>query len=280
VLASAGARTRAEQASAEPPALVEDGTVPLPVQRPVPVRQLRDRDAGRTARNQVPIMGLVGPNGGGKTLAMVHMALPALKAGRRVLSSVELIDARTGRPYPNFERLTDWKQVLDFHDGLILLDEIMGIANSREASGLPWQVQNVLGQLRHRRALLRWTAPAWSRADKIIREVTQAVTYCTGHLAVRPTGAADEVSLWRERRLFRWKTYDKPADDRWDPATARDMLPLAASWFWRPGSEAEASYRTLDAVSTISDLTAAGMCVNCKGRRVVPRCTCGPDKHE
>ena len=242
--------------------------------------RLKDRDAGRSARRQVPIIAMVGPNGGGKSLAMVLDTLPSLRAGRRVLSTLELIDPRTGQPYPNYERLEDWQQIIEARNCDVLFDEVMGIANSRESAGLPWQVQNILGQLRRRDVVLRWSAPAWARADKINREVTQAVTVCTGHMSAgqpRSEDGSPEVRLWRERRLFIWKTYEKPAEPDWSPEKAREILPLKKAFFRRPGSEAMHSYRTLDDVSTISDLASTGHCVKCKGRRVVPICKCPPE---
>ena len=48
----------------------------------------------RDARRGLPIHAYVGPNGGGKSLAMVNDTIPSLDAGRPVLSTVRLIDWR------------------------------------------------------------------------------------------------------------------------------------------------------------------------------------------
>ena len=55
--------------------------------------------AATRQRRGFPIMAYVGPNGGGKSLAMVKDTVPSLRAGRRVLSTVRLLDAATGEPH-------------------------------------------------------------------------------------------------------------------------------------------------------------------------------------
>lgn len=235
---------------------------------------LRDRDAGRSARRQAPIHAYVGGNGGGKSLAMVHDTLPSLHSGRRVLSTVELLDARTGEPWPNYERLTSWSQLLEARHADVLFDEVVGIASSRESQGMPVQVANILMQLRRRDVVLRWSAPAWARADKIIRETSQAVTVCYGLLSAT---AGDGVRLWREKRLFRWKTYDTRSFEEWTATKGARLSADKSAWFWRPGSEAMLSYRTLDDVSRVGEVLDSGRCAHCGGRKPVPRCTC--DEH-
>lgn len=229
-------------------------------------------DAGRSFRRQAPIHAYVGANGGGKSLAMVHDTLPSLHSGRRVLSTVELLDASTGEPWPNYERLTEWSQLLEARDCDVLFDEVVGIASARESQGMPVQVANFLVQLRRRDVVLRWTAPAWSRADKIIRECSQAVTVCSGHLSVAADG---EVRLWRERRLFRLRTYSTAEFDEWSTSKESRLRAERKAWLWRPGSEAMRSYRTLGDVSRVGEVLDSGRCAHCGGRKAVPRCTCG-----
>jgi hypothetical protein len=127
-------------------------------------------------RMQFPIMGFVGPNGGGKTACAVSMALVALRSGRRVLSTVPLLDPATELPHPLYVPWTHWDQLLDWWDGDVLADEILSIASSRGAASLDPRAQTLLGQLRKRNCRFWWTAPSFRRADVIIREVTQAIT--------------------------------------------------------------------------------------------------------
>lgn len=243
----------------------------------------RDRDARRGARRHFPIHAYVGANGSGKTLAMVHDTLPSLMAGRTVLSTVELIDPRTGRPWPSYQRLTDWPQLLEAHHADVLFDEVVGIASSRESSGLPVQVANILNQLRRRDICLRWTAPAWARADKIIRETSQAVTLCSGKMSEHGHTSEDGSGLWRPHRLFRWRTFDATSFEEFslNKATTEDRRRLdsiCGAWFWRPRSLAERCYRTLDDVSRVGEVLDTGRCAYCGGRRRVPICHC--DDHE
>lgn len=233
--------------------------------------KLRDKNAGRSQRRQAPIHAFIGGNGGGKSLAMVHDTLPSLHAGRRVLSTVKLLDARTGKPWPNYVRLEHPTQLLEARNCDVLFDEVVGIASSRESQGMPVQIANLLVQLRRRDVVLRWSAPAWARADKIIRECSQAVTVCRGMMSA-PAG--DGMRLWAERRLFRWKTYDTKDFDEWTSSKGGRISADVSAWFWRPGSEAGLSYDTLDAVSTLGYPDEFGNCVHCGGRRPRPLCKC------
>lgn len=231
----------------------------------------RDRDAGRDRRRAVPIHAYIGENGGGKSLAMVHDTLPSLAAGRRVLSTVRLIDPATGQPHHSYERLTDWAQILEAEHCDVLFDEVVGIASARESQGLPVQVANLLVQLRRRDVVLRWSAPAWARADKIIRECTQAVTLCKGHLGKRDPGSP---RMWAQKRLFKWRTFDAFAFDQMTTGQINKQASSSVGWFWGPNSLAFASYDTLDAVERVGDVLDSGRCVHCGGRKAIPRCSC------
>lgn len=232
---------------------------------------LRDRNAGRDRRRLVPIHAYVGENGGGKSLAMVHDTLPSLDAGRRVLSTVRLLDPSTGQPHKSYERLTDWKQVLNAEHCDILFDEVVGIASSRESSGLPVQIANLLVQLRRRDVVLRWSAPAWARADKIIRETTQAVTVCKGYWGKRD---ADSPRMWAQKRLFKWRTFDAFDFDQVNAGQLAKLPNASVSWFWGPECRAFAAYDSLDAVERVGDVLDSGRCVHCGGRRSIHKCEC------
>jgi hypothetical protein len=237
-------------------------------------RPLRDKPAGRDARRSAPIHAYIGANGSGKSLAMVHDTLPSLQSGRRVLSTVELIDADTGLPYPNYERLTDWDQVMDARHTDLLFDEVVGIAGSREHAGLPVQIANILVQLRRRDLTLRWSAPAWARADKIIRETTQAVTVSASFMSKRPLMPDGSPALWKQSRLFRWKTYSMLDFDEWSSSKGGSIRAEKTAWYWAANSRAFASYRTLDDVSRVGEVLDSGRCAHCGGRRVIPVCKC------
>lgn len=248
------------------------------------------RPGARLVRRGWPIHAYVGPNGSGKSLAAVWDTLPTLDAGRPVLSTVRLLDWRHSRPcddeyctsgdhgshlaaHPGWVPLTEWAQLLDAEHCDVLMDEVTGVASSRESGGMPAAVANLLVQLRRRDVVLRWTAPAWSRADKIIRETSQAVTSCLGYL---PVSDDDEQGgrQWRRRRMFRWRTYDASEFEEFTAGTRAQLRPWAKQWFWGPGSEAFGAYDTLDAVLSIGHVLDTGRCATCGGRRSLPACSC------
>lgn len=232
--------------------------------------------AATAARRQFPIMAYVGPNGGGKSLAMVKDSLPSLAAGRKVLSTVRLLDATTGQPHNNYIAFTDWEQLLEARDCDVLMDEMVGIAGARESQKLDVRVQNILVQLRRRNVVLRWSAPNWLRADKIVREVTQAVTECRGYYADRRQ--TSDMQLWAPKRLFSFKTYDTLEFEEWTSGRRDSARAEVTEWFKGPGSPVFSSYDTMDAVERVTGADEGGRCTNCWG--TVPRpkpCSCPRD---
>lgn len=231
----------------------------------------RESDCGRSARMRWPISAYIGSNGSGKTLCMVHDTLPSLYKGRKIYTTVP-ITWPDGSPAANVELLHDWQQILNARHADILLDEVSSIASSRESDSLPPQIATMLQQLRKRDLVLRWTAPSWSRADRILRETTKTVTICHGFFSVRDPG-----SQWRRYRLFRFKTYDS-ADytDLEINQAQRKFDPLTSSWFLLSRHIAPRCYDTFASVSTIGTVLMSGRCAVCGGRRRVPECSC-PD---
>jgi hypothetical protein len=225
------------------------------------------------ARMSFPIMGLVGPNGGGKTAAAVAMANVAMnEQHRRVLSTVPLIDSRKGsptlgQPHPLYVPWRHWDQLLDWWDGDVLADEVLSIAGSRASASLDPRAQTLLVQLRKRNARFWWTAPSFARADVIIREVTQAITECRGFYAAR--GLAQErrgvIQSWAPKRLFSFRTYDATEFDEWTTGRREKADPMITDWFHGPGSAVFASYDTLGAVDVIAGMNEAGVCDTCNG---------------
>lgn len=240
------------------------------------------KDKGASARRRFPIHAYIGANGSGKSLAAVHDSLYSLNNGRRVLSTVALLDPTTGEEHPNYERLTEWSQMLEAEHCDVLFDEVLGIANSRASHGMPVQVTVLLNQLRRRDIVLRWTAPAWARADKVIRECTQAVTVCKGWMGKTiegPAASTGEIPMWKAKRLFRWVTYDALDFEEWTLAKESKLSALNKSWFWGPDSPAFHSYRTLDPVSRVGEVLEGGTCAHCGGAKTRPKCSCSQETH-
>lgn len=219
------------------------------------------------ARMSFPIMGLVGPNGGGKTFAAVAMAMEAMRQGRRVLSTVPLLDPATGEPHPLYVPWTEWDQLIDWWDGDVLADEVLSIAGARAAQSLDPRAQTLLVQLRKRNARFWWTAPSYARADVIIREVTQAITECRGFYASRASAQERRgvIQSWAPKRLFSFRTYDSAEFDEWTTGRRDKAVPLIAEWAHGVGSLVFKSYDTLGAVDVIRGVNDAGICQNCEG---------------
>lgn len=238
-------------------------------------------------RRRFPIHAYVGSNGSGKTLAAVMDSMASLRAGRRVLSTVRLTQwdphvpceqedcpsprhPEHGAAHPLWVPFTNWGQLLEADHCDVIMDEMAGIANSRSSMALPMAIDVLAQQLRHHDVIVRWTAPNWKRADLVFREVTQAVTVCSGYMREKDHGGE---SLWRPRRLFRWSTYD-PRDLAEDGDPRQDARKLWSTWFWGPGSEVFRAYDSLDDVQLVGTVTDGGRCVVCGGRRQVPVCRC------
>lgn len=259
----------------------------------------------RSARRGVPIHAYVGANGSGKTLAMIHDTLPSLDAGRRVLSNVPLLDPATGEPHPQWVPLRSWTQLLEAEHCDVLLDEAQGVVNSRESSTMPVQMLTMLCQLRKRDVCLRLTAPNFARIDKVVRETCQAVTVCRGYMATSAHQLAREAArceqcvparivtfedgdlelaaepcpkhegrLWSMKRLFWWRTYDAMEWEQFSLQQVEQVKPLATSWYWRPGRDAERAYDTLGQVEVMDHLSEAGLCAHCGGKRRHKACSC------
>lgn len=260
------------------------------------------RPGGAPMKRQVkirrgwPIHAYVGPNGHGKSLCAVIDSMPSLERGRLVLSTVPLLDWNAvpdpslyildpvsclyvdesglawKRPeHRNYRRLTEWKQLMEFERGDVLLDDVAGVASSRQSSGMPAAIEKLLQKLRHDDIVLRWTAPSWSRADIVIRETTQAVTVAEGS---RPDRTEDDDRLWRRNRQFEWTTYDAKLFTDWSEGKIEKAKRLSFQRFYAPGSDAFKAYDSLGGVDTITSVTDAGRCVDCGGTRRAPACTC------
>jgi hypothetical protein len=253
----------------------------------------KQSEQARGVRRMYPIHFYSGRNGSGKSLAAVYDTLPTLEAGRRVLSTVRILDWQNPRPcefetfaecgdvmhpnhlaaHPLYERFAKWEQLLDFHGGDVVMDEITGVADSAEWAALPSAVRNKLPQLRRHDIAVRITGLAWMRATKSLRESVNAVTVCRSSMPARRN---EDNKLWRPRRMAHWKTYDAqslPVDDHTKTAYANaDLIVKARHWI--PSSVAIHCYDTLAPVAVVGSVTDAGRCAYCGGTRRAAECSC------
>jgi len=247
----------------------------------MPLRASDDR--ARRRRNSLAIAGYTGANGGGKTLCAVYDALSFLAVGRPIVSTCRILDPFTGEPHPLWVPLDDFRLLLELRKCVVILDEVTGVASSRDSAGLPSAVLNHLMQLRKDDVILKWTTPNWKRADTGIREVTQGLTVCRGFAPETKKTIDPEDGLpreWRPRRGFSWKTYDARNFDEWSMAKERSsskqhrLRPLARQIQWGPGLAAREFYDTYEHALTLGVVSERGLCMDCGGSKPAKRCAC------
>jgi len=235
-----------------------------------------------------PIAGFVGWNGSGKSLAAAAAAMVHLDLGRPVLSTMRLQDWRDPRPcedptcesplhgdpshlaaHPLWVPFVDFRQLFDFQDGHVLMDEVTGVADAREHKSMPVQVANYLPQLRRRDVTLHWTTIGWGFADIRIRRITLAVCHAAGYM-----GKTAPETLWKSNRLFLWRVYTGEDFDALESHKLERMRVLSRHVMWRPNSDVTRAYNTWEPVLQLGAVNDAGMCITCGGRRSVPKCSC------
>lgn len=253
-------------------------------------------ERARAVRRAYGIHFYAGRNGSGKSLCAVYDTLPDLEQGKSVLSTVRILDYQNPRPcddllcedpmhghpshmaaHPLYVPFTRWPQLLEWHDGPVIMDEITGVADSNESAGLPPAVGNKLAQLRRAEVTLRITGLAYMRANKRIREACTAMTLCTSTFAVRAYAEDGSEKVWKERRLSKWKTYDAKSIPVEKDATKTglenaDVLTVGTHWI--PTSPAIRAYDTLAPVLVVGDVSDAGRCAHCGGTRRAEECSC------
>lgn len=173
---------------------------------------------------------------------------------------------------------TRWDQLLSFNFGRVMADEMTGIASSRDSQTLPSEVLNHLQQLRRADIPFAYTCPDWARADKSLREPTQAVTVCTGFFATEAPMQGDMERVWKARRLFKWQTYDARTLDELTEGRRNDLGAEVVEWHWGPDSHAFSSYDTFAPVLTVGTVSESGRCFRCGGNRRPSPCKCS-DHH-
>lgn len=250
------------------PGGTDRGTLWLPY---VPlIGALSSRDA-MARRRAIPIHAYIGPNGHFKSATMVRDTLPSLRAGRPVLSTVAILGP-DGQPHPLYRPFVHWDQLREFEFGDLLLDEIVGVASSRD-NGLPPDIQNILMQLRRRDVHMRWTAPDYARAEKLIRETSQGISICHGYMpnrkALGKPDADGRLRSWAPNRLASVVTYDGKDMAAFNSSeNSRSRLkPKVREWYWAPRTGVFDAYDTYAAVSQVSYL-----CPVCGGKPMLRTC--------
>lgn len=253
-----------------------------------------DGERSAALRRQSPITGYIGANGSGKSLLAVGDALGHLDRGRVVLSTVRLVDPESdepcddptctyalhpehGRAHPLWRPLLTWQDLLNAESCHVILDEITGIASSRESQGLPGEIADRMMQFRRRDVTVAWTAPSWARCDLLLREVTQCAVLCRGVIRRRAAG-----QTWRASTLVASRMVDARDLDELTQAqrlgTARAPLrTIVRGMMLVSRSRGAGAYRTLDSVASLHRSSTRGQCLSCGGTRTAARCRCGSE---
>ncbi|OIQ93159.1 zonular occludens toxin (Zot) [mine drainage metagenome] len=210
-----------------------------------------------------PIVGFIGANGYGKTLVAVTECIRYMRLGVPVYSTVP-ITSEWGDSLP----LTGRSQLLGLRNCVVLLDEVEVIFSSRTTASLPPDVTIFLHTLRHRGVILLWTAPAWKRADVLIREVTQVVVGLDAVAKYTVDG-----KFWPTPRFVFVTSMDCTsvgADDQPERTLRRRFYRLKGLSGW-------GAYDSEADTPRLGWPDEGGRCVDCGGRITPARCT--PERH-
>lgn len=282
-----------------------------------------ERSAVRRRRG-FAIHAYIGANGSGKSATLCLDTIPTLRGimwacenpdhhhsslgiysgVRRVLSTMRFTTP-DGEPHPLYIPLTDYSQLTTFEHGDLILDEVGGAVASSTGDDIPMSVKAVLQEMRRKEVNIRWSAPSWARASKVLRECSLGVTVSKGKFAVRD---ADEVEFfgphkteyidprtfelveggcdiagqhthpagrtWGSRRMFSTATFDASEFDEWSAAKREKLKPVVRQVIWRPGHELEKAYDTHAHVNKLGQVTDSGRCDHCMGYKPRRKCEC------
>jgi len=147
-----------------------------------------------------PITAYVGVNGSGKSLSAIAFAITdQRKTGRPLVTNMQGLSIEHYY-IEGVEELPDLMAELGTCN--VVLDEAGAMFASRD-TGRNKAFESSVQQLRKYDARLLWTAPAFARADKILREVTFTAVLCQPLLRRHRTGFA-----WPSTRLILQKSFD------------------------------------------------------------------------
>lgn len=239
-----------------------------------------------------PVRAFVGPNGGGKTASAVASVMPSLAAGRPVLANIRILDWERPRlcddprcdcpkdapnrhkaAHPLWRPLRNWEDVVTAKGCDIICDEISTMLSSRDTGGLPGEVEGFLQQPRKPDVCFIWTAPAWARSDKIMREVTRLVVFNRGvPLFQKTRDEGDRV--WFENRLFRSSGYDAMELEAFENGKREKVPMLWQGMWWGPGSPRFDAYDTYEYVQLLGARSNRGPCLVCGRKRQGATSTC------
>jgi len=263
------------------------------------------------------IRAFVGRNGGGKSLAMTYlMAMVSWAMGRVVISNFRLYPEAVGYPAhlhrmlgesiravdPAAEKWLEIPRLGEYFDGgrkpkmhpdgglwsltgnqgcTLLLDEITSVLPARDAVNVPQELQRMLNQFRKPDVWLGWAAPAWERADLMLREVTQTVTECRPFM---PAWTQKNIpgQRWPIQRAFQFIDYDAFEYEEFHRKAGDiqkyDLRQEGRTILWKPKVRklVQSAYDTREGVDLLDHIS----CENCGGKRARKVCKCGEGSYK
>ncbi len=147
-----------------------------------------------------PITAYVGVNGSGKSLSALAFALSDMsRNGRPLITNIAGITV----DHVHIDGVEELAAIMDrLGTCNVVLDEAGAMFASRDA-GRNKAFEKVVQQLRKYDARLLWTAPAFARADKILREVTFKAILCRSLHTRHVKG-----KVWESTRLIAQRGFD------------------------------------------------------------------------
>jgi len=126
------------------------------------------------------ITGIIGKPGSGKSLQLVRIAQQMLRRNRDVYSNILMDESKMKLPkkHGNLYYWHDVSQFEHIHNGVILWDELGAYFDSRAYSKFPEEVRIKFQQYRKDGLDIFYTVQAYSRADLIIKQLTNFILEC------------------------------------------------------------------------------------------------------
>lgn len=152
----------------------------------------------------VPIMGIIGGNGSGKSaLAQDWCLTEAATQGVPVWSNIHV--EREGVETHRIRGLLD---IMKMEGSIVFLDDVSAVAPAGAHAASSFDVVKELLSMRHRDNLLVYTCPAWRHVDIDIRDVTQRVI---GMRALRRKRVPGQ--LWPNTTLSYARSWDVSGEE-------------------------------------------------------------------
>lgn len=147
-----------------------------------------------------PITAYVGVNGSGKSVSAIAFAVRDFERNNRfIITNMQGLSV----PHAVFEDVEDIPNMLaEYGSSNIIIDEAGAMFSSRD-TGRNKAFGKVVQQLRKYDTRLLWTAPAYARADKILREVTFKIILCQPVFK-----GQNRLKAWPTTRLVLQKSFD------------------------------------------------------------------------